>query len=440
MIYYLLTCLLVLLILSYILNGRNIISAWFVSIGMYTLSVSAAIIFADYFQTEITIETALVIISALTVLGFGELTVKLMSVEKKISDAQNIFPVREDQPIILSSGEIYTICLFMLSVLVFYFKFMYDNALIGGNFGDLFLTVQYARQYMTESGAEYSIGFLLGQSVVLSECLAYFCIYIYFKNRFLFNIRQAIYLFPALIYALQLVNSTGRTGYIKLITVMCMIAFIFIKKSVNWDNKNDIKIIKYGVLAIFGFFIFFRLFGYLTETSIRNELWNNFADYLGAPIIGLDIYLNNPTAEENILFGQETLRNVYIVLGQLGFDIPWYSAHAEFFTWGSGSSNVYTGLRKLIQDYSLFGMYIVQYFIGIIYALFIYNIKKKTCGGKLVIVYSMMFYPIAMTAIGDVFSTIIGTTFVYQMIYLYIIYWYFISRKNRYSEHSSKRI
>lgn len=431
MIYVLLLFLILGAFITYLMNGRNILSAGLISHFMYILSVAVVIVSMDYFDTNISFKTVLVILAALFFWGCGELTAMYSS--------KLIMPVAEnkarntDGPILVGKGIIFVICTFMFLIFVFRFRDIYIISLQAGNPGDLFKTIQYARIYMSLVPNGYSMGVILSQAIVLSECLTYFLVYVYFYNKFFHGIKNRMLLFPALLYALQLLCSTGRTAYIELITIILIISFIMLKEKTNWTRTNDGKIIRSGVIAIISFLILFRLFGYLTETSLHNELWNNFSEYIGASIIGLDQYLGSPPTK-NILFGQETLRNIYMIMREWGLNIAWYSPHHTFYYWANGESNVYTGLRKCIQDYTLVGMFITRYLLGFLYAVMIKRIKHNRVSNNpsyAYIVCGMLFYPIAMTAIADVYTAIISTETLYELLYLFFIHWFFIGRKHR---------
>lgn len=431
MIYILLLFLIVGAFLAYLLNGRNILSAWLLSYFMYILSVIVVILSMDYFETDISAKTAIVIFAALFFWGCGELTAKAIYSGRLISINGKPMYKRNAVPIFISRKMIFAICVFMFLVFIFRFRDIYIMSLHAGNPGDIFKTIQYARFYMSQMPEAYSMGIILSQGSVLSECLTYFLTFVYFYNNYFHGLKNRLLLLPIPIYMLQLMCSTGRTGYIEMITVILVLSFVLLKGKTNWSRRYDGKMIRTGIIAIISFLVLFRLFGYLTETSLRNELWNNFSEYIGASIIGLDQYLQSAHSD-NILFGQETMRNIYMILRDLGFNIPWYSPHHTFFYWANGDSNVYTGLRKSIQDYTIVGMFIIKYMLGFLYAFMIEQIKNKKATEKSAITYilcGMLFYPIVMTAIADVYSTIITTEMLYKIFYLLIINWFFVSRK-----------
>lgn len=181
----------------------------------------------------------------------------------------------------------------------------------------------------------------------------------------------------------------------------------------------------------------FRLFGYIQGTSQYSTVSENFAKYIGSSIIGLDYYLNTTYVQSDI-FGKETFVKIIQFLRQYGIiDIPYYTmSTGMYFRFGENISNVYTGLRRSIADFTLIGMFVSRYLLGAFYGIIIRRLQRLQTNKKPqrnrfleIIIYGFLFYPITLTAIGDYFSTIFCTTFLYEIVYLYLINWYFIKRR-----------
>jgi oligosaccharide repeat unit polymerase len=430
MIYFLVFLLFILLLIEYSINGKNILSCGLISVCMYIISTMTIVIYMDYFQYDITFKTVWVIILSLILLCIGEAIFLKYSKKKEVSLE---LKQNKEKPIRISYVSLTIIIIFSIIVDYFCFKNLFSALSNTGVYGNIFAQFESARSFLVYAGEEYSKGILLSQSCVIAECLSLFCLFAYFYNKIYHNVKCTSYLIPIVLYILQLLSSTGRTGYIGLITVACIIIFVFQKDKTKWSRENDKKIIKYGIEAILIFFIIFRISGYITGTSHLSSMSENIAKYVGSSIIGLDIFLNS-SYTLNSIESSETLRNLLLFLKKFGFNISYYSSHLEKFSYGNGISNVYTGLRSSIKDYTLFGMFISRFMLGNFYGILLrklrdnkQDMRERAVG---IIFVGLLFYPIVMTAIADTYKTILSSTFLYQMVYLYFINWFFIKRKS----------
>lgn len=430
MIYTLLLLLFLLLIIEYNINGKNILSSGFISICMYIISTSTVVIYMDYFQYDITFKTLWIIILSLILLCTGE-AIFLKASKKKSTNLE--IKHNKEKPIHISYASLTIIIMFSIIVDYFCFKNLFSALSSTGVYGNIFEQFESARSFLVYAGEEYSKGILLSQSCVIAECLSLFCFFAYSYNRIYHNIKCTYYLIPIVLYVLQLLSSTGRTGYIGFIAVACIIIFVFQKDKTNWSRENDKKIIKYSIEALLIFFLIFRISGYITGTSHLSSISENIAKYVGSSIIGLDVFLNS-SYTINSLESSETLRNLLLFLKKFGFNISYYSSHLEKFSYGNGVSNVYTGLRSSIKDYTLFGMFISRFMLGNFYGIILrklrdnkHEMRERAVG---IILVGLLFYPIVMTAIADTYKTILSSTFLYQIVYLYFINWFFIKRKS----------
>ena len=99
--------------------------------------------------------------------------------------------------------------------------------------------------------------------------------------------------------------------------------------------------------------------------------------YTGMSIPSLDYWLNK-AKDLSTVFGEETLYGVTSVLRKLNLvHLKETVRHLEFVDFGDASGNVYTCLRRYINDYGYAGMLFMQGAVGAFYSLFYNNIKKR---------------------------------------------------------------
>ncbi|MFW6015261.1 MAG: O-antigen polymerase [bacterium] len=424
MIYILLFLLIIIILKIYILNGRNILSVSLVYTSMFILSSLIVSFSIDYFQVDISFYTIIVIIASIFFLFGGEIVANTVMLNKCQYSTFILYKhEKKYPPIKISNNILLFICLFMFVITLFNLYNTYKISLVIGNPENIFDVFRYARRYIISNQYQQDSSIILGQLTVFSNVLAYYSLYVYLYNKILAEYNRKRYLIPVFIHLVRLMSLTGRNSYIRFITLFCIYLFIFIKERVAWSNRKDIKILKTSILSLVFFIIFFRMFGNLTGSGGMTDFWENITIYLGSSIIGLDIYLESNDVG-SIIFGQYTLINVYAFLRKFAIDIPLYRSFNEFFTWPNGSSNIYTSLMRFIQDYTIWGMFFIQFWIGYFYTRYLQKIRFKRIGKSSFVsitILGIMFYPIVMASIENVFSTILSMSFVYHIVYLLLI-------------------
>lgn len=226
--------------------------------------------------------------------------------------------------------------------------------------------------------------------------------------------------------------TTGRTEFIYLIVVFIIIGSVCYQKKTNWNPRNTVKILMIGITGLLSFFLIFTLAGFLTGKSQLMSAYDMISFYTGLSIPSLDFFLLNPPMDTPYI-GYTTLFPVYGTLRRLGFDLPQVSVPYEFVTFNQTRGNVYTALRRYIQDYSIFGMLLIMLLLGALFAFFFNLVKKEKVPGVLLIAYATFCFPIFEMSIEDRFFTkIVSTTTVYQIIYIILFYYFFVIRSQRF--------
>jgi hypothetical protein len=426
MIYILILLLLAMWAAAYRINRGNLISAWIISISMYIFVSAVYIAALDYFDRDITAVTVKVVITALIFFGAGEI------IGRKIPRLTLRDPLKERRikgrvwlglPLEMTSSEIVIFTLICVGVTLFKMK-----ALMGISGSSSLRGIFTAAREAAVTGS-VSYGILINQLSVLSECLAYYCSLAFFYNWIILKSRKLRLLLPVVAYFMLLICSTGRVGIIELITVMCVCGFSLYLKKNKWNPKiSNKKIILITLFAIILFIAIFRITGLLTGRTQKYSFFRNISGYTAASLFGLDIVLRSETVISDTprLFGQSVFRNIYVLLREWGFDIPQIPPFDTFYFWVGGSSNIYTGLYKVLMDFGFTGLYLTRFLLGFIYArLAGYLRLKKEPSPILLIIAGKLIYPIVMTAIGDVFTGLFSTTILYELFYLLLIDYYY---------------
>lgn len=420
--YWLLFALILELFIFYIGNGKNVISPSFIGCAMFLLSTVIYLSAEEYFGYEIHLNTVIVIASLLLCIFFGEMFAKKIKI-KELPQKRAV----AEQEVVLPIWLVLLITLFVLVMAALLLKVTYEFSLENGNTPGNFLTMA---KYTREAEEPLKIPTLISQGKVISECIIWFCVYCIFLNKSISGKFYARYLFPIIPYLLNLFSVDNRVSLLKMVAVICVIAFVFIKQKNSWTSKGNVKILVWGVLAICIFLVLFRWLGYRTETSMRNELWDNLTEYTSAGVVGLDVYMEKGE-EPNVLFGESTLKGIYNILRQWGAPIPEVEEFEPFYFYAHGNSNCYTAFKAYIQDFTLIGAVFAMFLWGLVLSYNMKSIQKNGAGFVRMCMVGAMFYSVAMLSIADTTSTFLSMGTVYQLVYLFLIDAILIKKKIR---------
>src|SRR5699024_6106445 len=144
--------------------------------------------------------------------------------------------------------------------------------------------------------------------------------------------------------------------------------------------------------------------------------------YAGSSIKALDIYLQQPNNNGAEAFGQETLINIYGFLSKINISVPVTSRHLEFVQFGDYlTTNIYTALRRYINDYVFVGMVMLQYLIGCFFGGFYFIVKYLKVNLIWILIYSYFFYALVMQSIDDIFlSEMLNYVTIFRIIVIFI--------------------
>lgn len=428
MIWILLISLLLMAGIAYFINNQNILSPWVILCSVFSISTIFALINEKNWDFNLSPDSVLLILSALLCFGIAETLINYMFQEKKLLKSPVGSQYTPEKEIAISNFKIALLCVFMGVMLVNYFYDTYQLSLLGGNPGGLHLMLKYARDAQLSTGR-------LGRAAVLS---AYFTkavsavfayIFLYNTVFFGFKIKKIKYLLPLLMHFPFIVLSTGRTEFIYQITTFIVIWSICYQMKKGQNNKNTVKIIFGGIAALGIFFALFIVSGYLTGKSQLMSIYKLISFYTGSSIPAFDIYNTTPHME-SALIGEHTLLPIYSVLRTLGFHLPVFHTPYEFVQIGGFSTNIYTAIRRYMQDYSITGMYIIVFLLGAFYSTFFNIVKNSQKAGLLLIIYAVYCFPLFEFSIEERFLTsIVSMGTIYQLFFIIVLYYILIHPK-----------
>lgn len=407
--------LLVFLFAIYFLNGRRILSISLIANSAFLLSAIVFACFKEYFSYTISINTLLIIVVTIISLFVGERMCYSLAIGKS-KTKNNTFTAL---PTYFSFKKELVVVVGILSILfavISYYQ-LYQKSLVYGNPEDIFKAVAYTREVALAS-TNSSTPFYTYLNIAF-QGFSYICLFIFLYNSLFFSKREYVLFLPMIGTCIYQITTTERIGFIRIVVVFVIIYAILAKIKSNWGHKYDRKIILYAVIGLLIFMVVFFLLGALSN-RLNIVLWkNSLANYLGAPILGLDSYIEH-SWETNQVFGQHVFRDVYELCNIAGANIPLGDAFLPFYKWGSSySSNVYTSIASPLHDFGIAGFVLSRLIIGFAYGFIVKKVEcisdAKTSFLKIIFV-ALFMYPVSMSAISDSFMFFVQLPTIYLFI------------------------
>ena len=142
------------------------------------------------------------------------------------------------------------------------------------------------------------------------------------------------------------------------------------------------------------FLCLFLLFGFYREGfSAWAEPIFYYCPLWGLSAPALSVYLNS-TPLESPYIGLTTLWDIYSKLRVLGLSLPQNITFLKFVQFHGINTNVYTAMRRYIEDYGYIGMYLIMYFLGIIYTAFYRFVEYRSHSLFPIAIYAFIALPL----------------------------------------------
>ena len=425
MIYVLIAVLLVMLATDFFLNKKSILAPGCITIEVFLIgSIAAAFcIKQDELYTGITIKTVLIILTGILVLCAGEfITNKIIDKNKNASSFEKISNPFNDRRAEYPAWVLLIVIILLMGIVVIKYRKVCEVTETLGIQMPILERLAIMRAIVTSAtfntyGSVIKVcsSFSSAVSWVAAFLFLYNCIKGYFKAK-------DIGLFVIIILNIFVcILSTGRDFLIAILAGYLLMAYALMLQ--NSDNKLQIStiFIAISIGAFLAFLLLFVIVGRYKEIElIKYQIFH----YVGSPITSLDDYLNRPYVQSQY-FGEETLYGVYNVLRKLKiYDTPAHVMQLEYpDKYGICYANIYTSLRRVIQDYGFAGMYIYQFLCGCLYTVIdrlAISHKKLVLS---VIAWGFVGYAIVEQAIEErLLTVILGSNTVYVWIVIIGMY------------------
>lgn len=261
--------------------------------------------------------------------------------------------------------------------------------------------------------------------LAIAQCISYIFIYVFMYNKIFFKHCHYMLILPSIFYIGLILLTGGRQEFLYFIIFLLVSMILLYQYRQEFNTKDMIKIYE---MIFFCFGIFLILFigtGMLSgkihsTTSIIRVL----SHYAGTNITALDVYINKMYIPANEYIGEITLPRLYNNLNILGFNLPTGKEYIKVFVEFDGiTTNVYTALRRYIQDYGYIGCMLIMFLLGTVYTSIYMYLKYRNKNFALILLYAAYCYPIFLFCREERFMTsIISGKTILIIFFMYILF------------------
>lgn len=416
---------------------KEILSPTIICSAVYILSLFILALYANMWSIELHWKTVIVIVTALISMGIGELfatKISLFKRNKAINEnGLELFfgriEIKQLKLLLCALFVILTAVLYLREIRMVVAQSAYAHSVYGQAY-------TFLRQYSwakTLEGAR--ISYYVQHMFTCSEAIAYVLTFVLISNAFNKYRTKGKWLsiFTIVVYLITSFMTSGRAIMLNFFVYIVCVWLILNAKKKRWIFRGNIKLIvrMFGIVAFA--IILFYIAGFLTAKSLDYEnFFDNFAIYFSSSIYALNEYLINPSAfvGSSSFFGIHTFSGIYSLLRKVGFSIPSSIVALEYIDVGKYTTNIYTPLRRYVQDFGVGGMMIVTFLIGFFYKRLIWSNKSEQSTHLRCILTAYFLFPLFFFSIEErVFMDVVLLRTIYSIIYVYFVYQFLVNGK-----------
>lgn len=424
MIYILFLGILLLLLFSFYILKKNLLSPSVVLCLAFLLSTFFLILNAKKWGVQISEKTVFIVFMTLITFIFGNLMVYIF----KLNNKKNLKgEIVLDIPKI--SLKLVIILDFLLALgLINFIKNIYELSLIGGNPGGYKDMLYYVRVAKLNF---HDISRLNMNIFYFAKAISYVCLYSFIYLTIFKGLKiKNLYLLSPIIFLLTfVVLSAARIDIVYLFIYIITIFVVLLYRRENFHALVNKKIILgttlFWVIAV----VLFFAAGKLLLGRSDSNVFSSVSRYTGSSLAALNDFLNNFKGNNNEYFGQNTLFSIYRILKRFNHNIPNFYPSYEFSYFVNMRTNIYSAIRRYIEDYGILGHFFITFFLGMFYGIFfdytVYDKKKNF----LLIMYATLSFPIYEFSIEErVLQFLIPSGFLNNFIFIGVVYYFLVYR------------
>lgn len=414
-----------------LIRNKDVLSPTFLSTLVFFIAAVALAYRENIWGVDLNIAIILIMVGALLCMLLGELfcvTIFNRGLSKKS------FRYKKTLTFYSINKTMIVIEMIVATIIaIVYWQYVKNLALVSGvGSGNILWD---ARVSMLSGNNAAGIMMNIAKTVVIMFSI--FCIYIFINNK-LFEKYLSIkthtnyILFPILPSVLLIIFDTGRTEFIRLISI-AFIGYIFFYR--YYFNKFSIgRFIKKGLVCFVILIVVFWVVGSISNKNGSYSMINNVAKYIGSGIAGFN-EMYNRGIENNEVWGGATFRGIRQTLAIFIPSIQTSDNILPFVMFADGEmTNIYTSLYEYYYDFGLLGAMFI-YFLQGVFLTFLYKKAKDSEPGVWTLMY--MFYSYAIfrqITAADFITTYFGTTHIIAFMTLLLSYKLCIKKKTYFIE------
>lgn len=416
---------LIILLLTFIVSGNDILNPVCIVTGVMTLSVFLATMTIDRWHLYMSAEASIIIITSILIFdlsGFWtDWRIKRNLKSSIVTKKNNEFTITTKNILLLS--------LFMFILGLFQYREFYLAAKSLGNqagilnFSAMIKTIRPFIENETFRFSRWN-----SYRLIVAQAGLFCSIFCFFMNIFKNKdngLKQNLkYLIPSITFIPFILANTGREVPLIVMLYSLLTGSIIYEIRNSFSIKSKIRVLIFFSLCGAFFFIIFLLLGTLSGKVSANgrPIFEILAHYGGLSMPAFSVFLDS-TPIETPYIGNTTLSDLYTKLSVLGFNVPQVKGFLPFVEFNDISTNVYTMMARYIKDYGIFGMHIIMMIIAMIYVSFYDYVRFISRKFITVAFYGLLPMTLFFSMNDDrFFSTILSTTTFYNFIVFYFMY------------------
>lgn len=422
MVYLLFFTVLAMGIFAFSIFNRDVLSPSFWTCIMFAISIFVNILNADRWGTSYSMKAYFIIVLGLFSIALGEITADL--VHHSTTHSDNGF-TRESS--IASSYDIsgVTILIFtFISLICLWVDIRIMKHIAGtSNITDIVMSLKAVRGSL--SSGEASKGVAGRIAFAVNKGISYTFIIIIMHNKILCRTKAHISMvIPIIAFCIELLLSTGRVGFIRIITYTFFLFILFYIRVNGTRLKQLLRIFGIGLLALVLFYSIFTIVGRTMGKGIYNTATDVIQYYTGSSIYLFNQYIEAGAQPTSKFLGEHTLYGIYNMLCYIIPSIQHVSDPSlEMSYIPNWYSNLYTAFRRYYQDFGYTGMFFVPYIIGIVYGWLKNKAELSQYSEWKCVLYAYAIYPIIEIAIEERFlCNILSFSTFFELVVIYIVF------------------
>lgn len=272
----------------------------------------------------------------------------------------------------------------------------------------------------------------------VSQAFCYYCLFLLFANYsgrgIIKYCRKNIVLFiPILLNLYSTLISAARNGFITFFVVLiCCFFFTQLKSKGKIPIK---KIMIVGLVSLCLFFAIFSIAGNLTNKMNSSNAFGEITRYIGSSIVGFDVWFTGDWTPN--LTGEESFWGISHFFHLLFDSVNETSEYLDGVKFPNGQgTNIYTAFKSFISDYSFIGSFIICFFIGFFYKKLLNVTLKKITPIRTVLFGYLSYFYIYMLFTPSVTSAIGTSSQITTLFWIVVIGFLLFTRKRKADRYS----